>query len=148
MSDTGMVMTSSFVSTVPAVGTLVADCGLVLTCVLMVFSFARDLHRELVQALAQHPVKRRKWMNDIGERRQRRSQLDCEHELAEDLACTWCDHRRADQHPAFSVSDQLERATVKIVDVAARRLCRIRGGDNDVDPSGPRGTFRKSDGRD
>jgi hypothetical protein len=34
---------------------------------LMVFSLARDLRRELIQALPKHPVERRKRMDDVGE---------------------------------------------------------------------------------
>src|SRR6476660_5316899 len=104
-----MATTSSFRSTVAAVGTRVARCCSVLTGVLlMVFSFARDFRGELVQGLSKHPVERRKGMDDIGERLQRRPQLDGEHELADNLACAWCDQRCADQHPALTVGDQLE----------------------------------------
>ena len=81
-------------------------------------------------------------MNDIGESLQRCPELDREHELADVLACARSDEGRADEHSARSVGDQLERATVKVVDVAARGLSRIGAGDDDVDAFGPRGSFR------
>jgi hypothetical protein len=109
----------------------------------MVFSFARDVRRELVQAFPKHPVERRERMDDIGENLQRRPQLDGEHELADDLACAGCDHCRADQHPALTIGDELERATVKVMDVAARGLSRIGAGDDAVDASGPRGNRKR-----
>ena len=84
-------------------------------------------------------------MDDVGESLQRRPQLDREHELADDLPCTRCDQRRANQHAALAVRDQLERASMEIVDVAARGLCRVGAGDGDVDTSGPRGSLRQPD---
>jgi hypothetical protein len=53
----------------------------------MMLSFSRDLRGELAQGLSKHPVERRKGVDDIGESFQRRSQLDREYELADDLAC-------------------------------------------------------------
>ena len=58
------------------------------------------------------------------------------------------DQRRADQHAALAVADQLERAAVKVVDVAARGLGRIGAGDDDVDASRARGSLRQPDRRD
>src|SRR5688572_8898950 len=114
-------MTSSLRSTVAAVGMRVTDCGSVPTCVLlMVFSFDCDFCRELIQALAKHPVERREGMDHIGENLQRRSQLDCKHELTDDFACARRDHGRADQDAALTVGDQLERASMEVVNVAAR----------------------------
>ena len=75
-------------------------------------------------------------------------QFDREHQLAHDLARTRSDQRRADQHPALAVADQLERAPVEVVDVAARGLGRIGAGDDDVDASRARGGFRQPDRRD
>ena len=54
-------------------------------------------------------------MNDVGERLQRRPQLDREHELAHDLAGARSDQRRADEHAALAVGDQLHRAAVEVV---------------------------------
>ena len=81
-------------------------------------------------------------------RRQRRAQLDRQHEFPEDLARTRSDERCADQHAALAVGDQLDRATTKVVDVTARGLGRIGGGDDDVDASRARGGFRQPDRRD
>src|SRR4051794_9991335 len=109
-----MAMTSSFRSTTSEVGMLVTDCGSVPTCVLlMMFSFDCDSCRELVQAFAKDPVERREGMDDIGENLQRRSQLDCEYELADDCACARGDHGRADQDSALTVGYQLERAPME-----------------------------------
>jgi hypothetical protein len=41
---------------------------------------------ELFEACAKHPVESWERMNDVGERLQRRPQLDSEHELSHDLA--------------------------------------------------------------
>ena len=68
-------------------------------------------------------------MNDIGESLQRCPELDREHELADDLACARSDQRRADQHPALSIGDKLERATVKVMNVAARALGHFHEAD-------------------
>ena len=87
-------------------------------------------------------------MNDVGERLQRSAQLDRQHELADDLAGARRDQRRADQHPALAVGDQLERAAVKVVDVAARGLRRVGGRDDDVDAARARGGLRQADRRD
>ena len=64
---------------------------------------------------------------------QRSTELDRQHQLAEDLARSRRDERRADQHAALAIGDQLDRAPVKIVDVATRGLGRIGAGDDDVD---------------
>jgi hypothetical protein len=42
-------------------------------------------------------------VDDVGERAQWDRELDGEHELAEDLACTWCDQRRPNQYAALAV---------------------------------------------
>ena len=62
-------------------------------------------------------------------------QLDRQHELAHDLARARRDQGRAYQHAALAVGDQLERAPVKVMDVAARGLRRIGAGDDHLDAS-------------
>lgn len=64
-------------------------------------------------------------MHDVGERLQRRPQLDREHKLAHDLAGTRRDQCRADEHAATAVGYQLHRAPVKVVNVASCGLIRI-----------------------
>ena len=76
----------------------------------------RHLRCEFLQAFPKHPIKGWKRVDDVGERLQRRAQLDRQHELAQDLARTRSDQRRADQHPALAVADQLQRAAVKVVE--------------------------------
>ena len=84
-------------------------------------------------------------MNDVGERLQRDALLDREHELADDLARTRGDQGGADQHAAFAVGDQLERAAVEVVDVASRGLGRIGAGNGHVDASRARGRLGEPD---
>ena len=117
------------------VGGVFIDSSVCCSCVTSVVLCVRDLRGELVQAFPEHPVEGWERVDDVGERLQRSAQLDRQHELAHDLARTRSDQRRADQHPALAVADQLERAAVKVVDVAARGLGRIGGGDDDVDAS-------------
>ena len=64
-------------------------------------------------------------MNDIGKCVQRRSELDRQHQLAEDLARSRRDERCADQDAAVAIGNELECAPVKIVDVATHALGRI-----------------------
>ena len=80
-------------------------------------------------------------MDDIGENLQRRSQLDCKHELADDLACARRDHGRADQHSTPAIADQFQRASMEVVDVPARGLGGISIGDGNVYASRPRRSF-------
>jgi len=44
----------------------------------------------------------------VGERLQRSTELDGQHEFAHDLGRTRSDQRRADQHPLRAVADQLD----------------------------------------
>ena len=141
-----MTTTSSFRSTVAAVGIVVA-CSLLDLCAAhgdLRICYAIFAASSL-QAFAQHPVEGRERVDDVGERVQRRAQLDREHEFAQDLAGTRRDQRRADQHAALAVGDQLERAAVKVMDVAARGLGRIGGGDDDVDAFRARRSLRQPD---
>ena len=62
----------------------------------------------------------------------------------DDLARTRSDKSRADQHAALAVANQLERATMKVMDGAACGLGRIGAGDDDVDTSRARGRLRQS----
>src|SRR4030095_6506516 len=104
-----------------------------LTCVLlMTISLARP-GGELLEDLAKHAIERGKRVDDVGEQRQRGGELDRQHELAEDLAGARRDQRRADERAAPAIADELDRAAMKIVDVAAGGLGRIRRGDDDVD---------------
>src|ERR671913_1776642 len=93
---------------------------------------------ELFEARAQNPVEGWEWMNDVGERVQRRAQLDREHELAHDLARTWSDQRGADEHAVFAVADELQSAAVKVVNVPSGGLGRIGVPDDDIDTPGAR----------
>ena len=63
--------------------------------------------RELGQAFAKHATEGGKGVNDIGERRKGNAQLDCQHQLSDDLARAWRDESRADQHAASTVGDEL-----------------------------------------
>jgi hypothetical protein len=49
-------------------------------------------------------------MDDIGQRVQRRSELDRQHQLAEDLARSRRDERCADQDAAVAIGNELECA--------------------------------------
>src|SRR5262245_30589888 len=152
-----MVMTSSFVSTVSPLGTCSAYA--VVVCVVAKVTSVRfllsgsesrhawplDLRGELLQALSKHAIEGWERVDDIGERFQRSTELDRQHELAQDLTRTGSHQGRADQHTALAVGDQLQRATVKVMDVAARGLCRIGAGGDDIDPSGPSRRFRQTD---
>ena len=94
---------------------------------------------ELVEACAKHAVEGREGMNDVGERLQWRSQLDRELELAHDLARTWSDQGRADQHSVAAVGNQLQHTAAEVVDVASRRLAGIGRGDDDINAARARG---------
>src|SRR5262245_18399038 len=127
-----MVMTSSFVTRVSPLGTCCAYA--VLVCVVaMVTSvgfllsgsesrraWLLDLRGELLQALSKHAIEGWERVDDIGDRFQRSTELDRQHEFAQDRTRTGSHPGRADQHAALTVGDHLERATVKLVDVAAR----------------------------
>ena len=52
----------------------------------------RDLHH----LTGHYPIKGWEWMDDVGERLQRGTELDCQHQLAEDLARSRRDERCAD----------------------------------------------------
>src|SRR5262245_17120638 len=149
-----MVMTSSFVSTVSPLGTCSAYAVLVFV-VAMVTSvgfrlsgsesrhdWPLDLRGELLQTLSKHAIEGWERVDDIGERFQRSTELDRQHELAQNLSRTGSHQRRADQHAALTVGDQLDRATMKIMDVAARGFCRIGASGGDIDTSAPSSRFR------
>src|SRR5215218_7213779 len=89
--------------------------------------------RKLGETLPEHAVEGWKWVNDIGEGRKRDPRFDREDELADDLARPWRDQRRADQHTTFAVAHELQRAAVKVMDGASRRVSRIDAGDDHVD---------------
>src|SRR5918998_1429723 len=103
----------------------------------------RPLGGEFLQASSEYAVERWKWMDDVGEHPQRNAQLDREHELAHDLARTWSNQQRADQHPALAVADQFERAAVEVMDGPPRGLARIGAGNDDVDASRARRSLRQ-----
>src|SRR5262245_48379216 len=138
-----MITTSSFKSTVAPSETwvgcsLIASVPLIATSMIVSESRWRDamqrhLRSEFLQARAKHTIKGWKWVDDVGERFERRTQLDRQHELAKDLTRSRRDKRCADQHSASPICDELECASVKIVDVAACGLGRISGGDDDVE---------------
>src|SRR2546423_410753 len=113
------------------------DCVL-----LMTNSLLRNLRGESLEDLSKHAVERGKRVDDVGKRLERSRELYSQHELAKDLAGTWRDERRTNQHAALAVGDQLHRAAVKVVGVAARGLRGIGGGDRDVDALGARGSLR------
>src|SRR4051794_39340157 len=140
-----MTTTSSFVSMLTAAATSVPRSWLVSVLLIVTSGVSvqtksgscralqRRLLGELRQAFAEHPIEGGERVNDVGERLQRRGQLDRQHELAQNLAGARRHERCADQHAALAVANQFERAAVKVMDVAARGLRRIRAGDNDVE---------------
>src|SRR5215470_8681896 len=87
-------------------------------------------------------------MDDVCEGLERNAKLDREHELAKNLARSRRDERGADEHTTGAVSDQLQRARVKVVDVATNSLRRINAGNEDVDASSTGGSLRETDRRD
>src|SRR4029078_12597803 len=91
------------------------------------------LRGELFEGCAKDAVEGRERMDHVGERVQRGAQLDREHELSHDLACTGRDHCRPAQYPARAIGDQLDRAPMKVVDVAPRGFGWILPCDDHVD---------------
>jgi len=87
---------------------------------------------EVAQAFPEHSIERRKRVDDVRERLEWDAEFDGQHELAEDLACPRSDQGSANQDAALAVGNQLERAPVKVVNVAADGLRRISAGDEDV----------------
>src|SRR5262249_33768971 len=157
-SATGSTMTSSFISKSPVFGFVAAGSSRV--CVpAMVASVCRWWWRlaraavaasgrfrgEFGEACSKHAIEGGGSVDGVGERLHRRAELDREHELAQDLARTRRDQCRADQRPALAVADQLERAAVKVMDVASCRLGRVGAGDDDIDASLTCASLRQSD---
>ena len=83
----------------------------------------RRFRGELFQGLPKHPVERWEWVNDVGERFQRRAQLDRQHELADYLPRARRDQGRAYQHAARAIGDQFESASVKRLIPLGGRAC-------------------------
>src|SRR4051812_24383286 len=62
----------------------------------------RHFRRQLAETLPKYAVEGWERMDDVGERRQRRGQLDREHELAQDFAGTRRDQSRAHEHATLA----------------------------------------------
>ena len=101
--------------------------------------------RRATRGCAQYTVECRERVDDVGERRQWSAQLDRQYQLTQNFARTRGHQRRANQHTACAIADQFDRAAVKVVDVASRRLARMIGGDDDVDAYPARGRLGQSD---
>src|SRR5262245_2478951 len=104
-----MTTTSSFKS-----------CSVLDGVLLMAISLRCCLCGEFLEGLSKDAVERGKRVDHVGQHLQWSPELNRQHELAEDLACPRCDQRRADQHAALAVADQFERASMEVMNVAAR----------------------------
>src|SRR6185369_11090233 len=108
----------------------------------------RDLGRQLLKGRPQHAIERRVGVDDVAERGDWRFRLDRQYELTENLPRARAHQGRANEHFFLAVADQLQRAAVKVVDVAARGLRGVHRGDRDVDAPLDGGRLRQTDGRD
>src|SRR3989454_3553565 len=100
---------------------------------------------ELLECRAQDTVEGREGVDHVGELTQWRTQLQGDHELAQDLTRPRGDQGRADQHPPLLVGDQLQGPAVKIVDVTARGLRGVHRDHGHVDAVPPRRLLRPAD---
>src|SRR6267378_4293330 len=101
-----------------------------------------DFRSELSKSGAQHAVEGRERVDHVGELAQWRTQLQGDHELAEDLARARGDQGRPDEHSTLLVGDQLQRAAVKIVDVTPRGLRGVHRDHGHIDAMPSRRLFR------
>ena len=71
-------------------------------------------------------------MDHVAKSGERRARLDCEDELAQDLARARGHQCRADQDFAPPVTDELDHSAVEVVDVATGGLSGVGRGGHDV----------------